>query len=43
MFMHLAILMTIFYLRELHDIVTSAESWSNTVHFSKQIKHDLEW
>ena len=32
-----------FYLRELHDIVKSAASWSGTVRISQQLKRDLEW
>ncbi len=32
-----------FYLRELHDVVSSAGSWSRTVRLSKQLKRDLEW
>jgi hypothetical protein len=42
-FLHLAIPVARFYLRELHDIVASAESWSGTVRISKQLKRDLEW
>jgi hypothetical protein len=32
-----------FYLRELHDIIKSAASWSSTIRISKQLKRDLEW
>jgi hypothetical protein len=42
-FLHLAIPVARFYLRELHDIVKSAESWTGTVRVSKQLKRDLEW
>ena len=42
-FLHLAIPVARFYLRELHDIVKSAASWSGTVRLSKQLKRDLEW
>ncbi len=41
-FLHLAIPVARFYLRELHDIVKSAASWSGTVRVSKQLKQDLE-
>ena len=40
--MHLAIPMARFYLRELHDVVSSAASWSGTVRLSKQLKRDPE-
>ena len=42
-FMLLAILVARFYLRELHNVVSSAASWSGTVRLSKQLKRDLEW
>ena len=42
-FLHLAIPLARFYLRELHDVVSSAASWSSTVRLSKQLKRDLEW
>jgi hypothetical protein len=42
-FLHLAIPVARFYLRELHDVVSSAASWSGTVRLSKQLKRDLEW
>jgi hypothetical protein len=42
-FLHLAIPMARFYLRELYDVVSSAASWSGTVRISKQLKRDLEW
>ena len=32
-----------FYLRELHDVVSAAKSWSGTVRLSKQLKRNLEW
>ena len=42
-FMHLAILMASFYLRELHDMVSSAVSWSGTIRLSNHLNRDLEW
>jgi len=42
-FSHLAIPIARFYLRELHDVVSSAALWSGTVRLSKQLKRDLEW
>ena len=42
-FMHLANPIARFYLRELHDVVSSAASWSGTVRLSKHLKRDLEW
>ncbi len=42
-FMHLAIPVARFYLRDFHDVVSSAGSWSGTVRLSKQLKRDLEW
>ncbi len=42
-FLHLAIPVAMFYLRELRDIVKSAESWTGTVRVSKELKRDLEW
>jgi len=42
-FMHIAIPFARFYLKELHDVVKSAASWSGTVRVSKQLKRDLEW
>jgi hypothetical protein len=42
-FPRLAIPVTRFYLRELHDVVKSVASWTSTVRVSKQIKRDLEW
>jgi hypothetical protein len=42
-FLHLAIPVARFYLRELHDVVKAAESWSGTVRLTKQLKRDLEW
>ena len=42
-FLHLAIPAAKFYLREAHDVVGSATSWSGTVKISKQLKRDLEW
>ena len=42
-FMHLSIIVDRFYLRELHDVVKAAESWTGTVMMTKQLKRDLEW
>jgi hypothetical protein len=42
-FLHLAIPVARFFLRELHDVVKSAKSWSGTVKVSCQLKRDLEW
>ncbi len=42
-FLHLAIRVVRFYLRELHDMLSSAASWSGTVRLSKHLKSDLEW
>jgi len=42
-FMHLAIPVARFFLRELHDVVTSAKCWSGTVRVAPQLKRDLEW
>ena len=42
-FLHLTIPVARFYLREIHDVVSSAASWSGTVRLSKQLKRDLEW
>jgi hypothetical protein len=42
-FLHLAIPVARFLLRELHDVVSSAETWSGTVRISKRLKRDLEW
>ena len=41
--MHLAIPISRFNLRKLHDFVSSAASWPGTVRLSKQPKRDLEW
>ena len=42
-FMHLAIPVDRFYLKELHDVVKAAKSWTRTVKMTKQEKRDLEW
>ncbi len=42
-FLHLAIRVASFFLRELHDVVETAKSWSGTVKMSCQLKRDLEW
>ena len=41
--LHLTISFAMFYLRELHDVVKSAESWTRTVRITIQLKRDLEW
>ncbi len=41
--MHLTIPVAKFYLRELHDVVRAAESWTWLVRITKQLKRDLEW
>ena len=41
--MHLPIHVARFYLRELHDVVSSTGSWPGTVRLSKQLKRDFEW
>ncbi len=40
-FLHLAIPVARFFLRELHDVVSSARSWSGTVRVTCQLKRDL--
>ncbi len=42
-FLHLAIPVARFFLRELHDVVASARSWSGTVRVTAQLKRDLQW
>jgi len=42
-FLHLAIFVARFFLRELHDVVGSAKCWSGTVRVTPQLKRDLEW
>jgi hypothetical protein len=42
-FLHLAIPVAKFFLRELHDVVSSAKSWTGTVRLTCQLKRDLEW
>jgi hypothetical protein len=42
-FLHLAIPVARFFLRELHDVVKSAKCWSGTVRVTPQLKRDLEW
>ena len=42
-FLHMAIPLARFFLRELHDVVRSAKSWSETVKVTWQLKRDLEW
>ena len=42
-FLHPAIPVARFLLRELHDVVKSAKSWSGTVKVTCQLKRDLVW
>ena len=42
-FLHLAIPLARFFLRELHDVVKIAKSWSGSVKVTSQLKRDLEW
>ncbi len=42
-FLHLAIPVARFFLRELHDVVASAKTWSGTVRLTCQLKRDLHW
>ena len=42
-FLHLAIPVAMFFLRELHDVVNSAKCWSMTVRVTPQLKRDIEW
>ena len=42
-FLHPAIPVARFYLRELHDVVKVANSWTWSVRVTKQLKRDLEW
>ena len=39
---HLAIHVAMFLLRELHDVVKTAESWTRIIRISKHLKRDLE-
>jgi len=41
--LHLSITVAMFFLWELHDIVTYAKTWSTTVRVTPQLKRDLEW
>jgi hypothetical protein len=42
-FLNLAIPAARFFLRELHDVVSAAKSWSGTVQVTCQFKRDLLW
>ena len=42
-FLHLAIPMAKFFLREPHDVVMTAKKWSGTMKVNCQLKRDLEW
>ena len=41
--LHLAIPVSMFFLRELSDVVKSAKCWSGIVRVTPQLKRDLEW
>jgi hypothetical protein len=41
-FLHLAIPVARFFLREMHDVVKFAKCWSGTVRVTPQLKRDLE-
>ena len=41
--LHLAIPVAKLFLRELHNVVSSAKSWTGTVRLTCQLKRDLEW
>ena len=42
-FLYLAIPAARFYLRELHNVVSTRASWGNSVRVTKQLHRDLEW
>ena len=42
-FLYLAIPAARYYLRELHDVVSTRSSWSGRVRITKQLHRDLEW
>ena len=42
-FLYLAIPAARFYLRELHDLLTTKNSWSGSVRMSRQLRRDLLW
>ncbi len=42
-FLHLAIPVAKIFLRELHDVVSSAKAWTCTVRITCHLKRDLEW
>ena len=42
-FLHMAIPVARFFLRELHDVVASAKTWSGTIRLTCQLKRDLQW
>ena len=41
--LHLAMPVAKFFLRELHDVPSSAKSMTGTVRLTRQLKWDLEW
>jgi hypothetical protein len=41
--LHLAIPVARLYLIELHDVISSSDSWPNIVRLSKKLKRDLKW
>eukprot|EP00873_Tetraselmis_striata_P017338 jgi/Tetstr1/437602/TSEL_026269.t1 len=42
-FLYLAIALARFYLRELHDVLKTRDSWSGRVKLSRQLERDLQW
>ncbi len=42
-FLHMAIRLARFFLRELHDVVKRTKNWSGTVKVTCHLKRDLEW
>ena len=42
-FLYLAILVSIFFLLELHDVINPAMTWSDRVRITLHLKRNLEW
>eukprot|EP00873_Tetraselmis_striata_P044281 jgi/Tetstr1/464545/TSEL_009302.t1 len=42
-FLYLAIALARFYLRELHDVLKTRDSWSGRVKLTRQLERDLQW
>eukprot|EP00873_Tetraselmis_striata_P029850 jgi/Tetstr1/450114/TSEL_037157.t1 len=42
-FLYLAIAPARFYLRELHDVLKTRDSWSGRVKLTRQLERDLQW